>query len=439
MRWLIVLLVSVLVASDLLGLGLSLGPGLSVKNAILYSLAVALVARMVLIDGLRIEMPAVLVGFAILIGYAIFSWLAASFVIRYPRYDLIDSAIKLKAFLIDPALFFFSAFYALRTSTDVRVVLKAFAVAFTAANLFTITDVVGLTDFGVRIGERGAEAGRVFGVFGHANETAGLIVCLLPGVAALAASSRGPAKIAWGLAALVSLSVLVMTVSRGAFVAAALGTVWAMFVCRRYVPVGLLMRGGVLAGVSVVAVLVVVSILEPSIGSVIEDRLFAQSSARDIDDLSSGRTAIWSAAVGRMMDSPLTLLTGFGWDMYAYMPFKLATHNYYLSLWFELGIPGLAAMLFILATVISTALRAVEAQSAELRPYLLGYLFGMFPFAIALFFGDMANPWPYIWIYTGIAMRAAVLTLESGKQTAPAKRSAQAAPISPVRLHRRST
>src|SRR5688572_745766 len=123
MRWLVILLITALVASDVLGVSMSLGPGLSVKNLILYCLALALVARLVMSDAYRLELPAVLVAFMLLIGYAIFSWLAASFVIRYPLYDPVQSAINLKAFLIDPALFFFAAFYALRTSADVRFVL----------------------------------------------------------------------------------------------------------------------------------------------------------------------------------------------------------------------------------------------------------------------------------------------------------------------------
>ena len=439
MRWLIVLLVSMLVMSDLLGLSMSLGPGLSVKNAILYFLALALVARLIMSEEHRLELPAVMVAFVILIGYAFFSWLAASFVIDYPRYDPVESAINLKALLIDPALFFFAAFYAVRTQADVRLVLKAFVLALTVANFFTLTDVVGLTDFGVRIGARGAEAGRVFGVFGHANETAGLIACVLPAVAALAVSSRGMARFGWWTAALISLSVMIMTVSRGAFVAVALGTLWALYLCRRAMPAATLMRGAVIAGVSVAVVMIFVSILLPDIGSTIKERMLGQTTAMDMDEVSSGRTAIWSAAVDRMMGTPLTLITGFGWDVYRSMPFHYATHNHYLGLWFELGIPGLAAFVFILVYVIRTARKALESRARELRPYLIGFLFGMLPLTIAIFFGDLTNPWPYVWLYIGIAMRAAVLTLGAERQAVPVKRSAPASLAPSVRFGRRST
>ena len=108
-----------------------------------------------------------------------------------------------------------------------------------------------------------------------------------------------------------------------------------------------------------------------------------------------------------------SLITGFGWDAYNAMPFHFATHNHYLSVWFELGIPGLAAFVFILAYVIVMARKALDAPSTLMRPYLLGFLFGMFPLTIAIFFGNLVNPWPYVWLYIGIAMRAAVLALEA--------------------------
>ncbi len=426
MRWLIVLLVVALAVGDLLGTGMSLGPGLSVKNAILYCLAVALVARLILSDAHRLEMQPVLVAFAILISYAIFSWLAAGFLIRYPRYDLVATGIDLKASLIDSALFFFAALYALRSSADVRVALKALALALTAANFLTLTDVAGLTNFGVRVGASGAEEGRVFGIFGHANETAGLIACLLPAVAAFAYTSRGFARLGWGIAGIVSLSVLIMTVSRGAFVAATLGAIWATYLCRRVVPVASIARGAAIAGVLVVVVLFFVGLLNPTIGGTLEERLLGQSTAVDLTEASSGRTAIWSAAVDRMMRTPVSLITGFGWSAYEVMPFRYATHNHYLSVWFELGIPGLAAFVFILGYLIVTARKAIEAPDIGLRPLVIAFLFGMVTLTIAIFFGNQTNAWPYVWIYAGIAMRAALLTLASEQRATLPRRPAAA-------------
>jgi hypothetical protein len=65
----------------------------------------------------------------------------------------------------------------------------------------------------------------------------------------------------------------------------------------------------------------------------------------------------------------------------------------------------------------------------------VGFLFGMLPLTIAVFFGDLVNPWPYVWIYIGIAMRAAVLTLAPQRETSPSKRKTPARP-KPVAVQR---
>ena len=428
MRWLIVLLVSVLVLADVLGMGLSLAPGLSVKNLILYWILFALLARMIVTGEWRFELMPVHVAFMLFIGYAILSWFVAGVMVRYARYDLVQSGIGLKGLLIDPALFFFATFYALRSRADVLLVLKGFALAITAANFFTITDVVGLTHFGVKVGDSGAEAGRVFGMFGHANETGGLIACVLPAVVAIAATSRF--RIFWWGAALVSFAVLIMTVSRGAFVAATLGTAWTVYMCRRYLPMGLVIRAGVLGIVGICAVMALVILVEPTIGATLSDRLLGQSTSLDVDEVSSGRTAIWGAAIGLMMREPITLFTGYGWDTYAVMPVHFATHNHYLSTWFELGIPGLAALVFILVYVIIVARKALEIADDELRPHLIGFVCGMLSLTIALMFGNMVNPWPYVWIYIGIGMRVALLAQESRQQAVPA--APLAVPLGPA-------
>jgi len=59
MRWLIALLIAVLALSDLLGLDLSLAPGVSVKNAFVYVLAMALALRLVIEGELRLELAVV--------------------------------------------------------------------------------------------------------------------------------------------------------------------------------------------------------------------------------------------------------------------------------------------------------------------------------------------------------------------------------------------
>jgi O-antigen ligase len=432
MRWLIVLLIWVLVLGDILGMGMSLAPGLSIKNLLLYWILFAMLARMIVTGEWRFELMPVQVAFALFIGYAILSFFIAGVMVRYVRYDIVQSGIALKAQLIDPALFFFATFYALRTRVDAMTALKGLALALAAANFFTITDVIGLTHFGVKVGDSGAEAGRVFGMFGHANETGGLIACTVPAIIALAATSR--LRLIWWGAALVSLAVLVMTVSRGAFVAAAIGTLWTLYMCRRYLPMGLVIRAGVLGAVGFGMVMTLVILIEPTIGATLSDRLLGQSTSIDVDEVSSGRLAIWGNAIGLMMRQPLTLFTGYGWDTYAVMPVHLATHNHYLSVWFELGIPGLATFVFILVYVIVVARRALDLADEVLQPHLIALICGLLSLSIALMFGNMVNPWPYLWIYIGIGMRLAMLAKEaaSEREAAPALQTVPIGPAAPA-------
>jgi O-antigen ligase len=184
--------------------------------------------------------------------------------------------------------------------------------------------------------------------------------------------------------------------------------------------VALVIRAGVLGIVGVCAVMALVILIEPTIGATLSERLLGQSTSMDVDEVSSGRTAIWGAAIGLMMRQPVTLFTGYGWDTYAVMPVHFATHNHYLNTWFELGIPGLGALVFILVYVIILARRALEIADAELRPHLIAFVCGLLCLAIALMFGNMVNPWPYIWIYIGIGARVAMLAQEPRHQPAPA-------------------
>ena len=77
MRYLLALLIFFLTTIDVFGWTLSLAPGLSVKNAILYLIMLALAARIVVRGGIRLELPQVHLWFGVLIAYATLTWLAA--------------------------------------------------------------------------------------------------------------------------------------------------------------------------------------------------------------------------------------------------------------------------------------------------------------------------------------------------------------------------
>jgi O-antigen ligase len=422
MRWLFAILICALIASDIAGRTIGLGPGLSIKNALLYAIALALFFRLALQGRLRIRLPAIQVGFAIWITYALLTWIAAAVVIHYRGYDAIRSAITLKSYLIDSVLFFLTAFYGVQNEEDFKTVMKVLLGAFVVSSLVTITDVVGLTHLGTKIGDSGAEADRVFGAFGNANETGALIVYLTPAVVALAMLNTGVRRVLWYAGAAACFAVLILTVSRGAFVGLVVGYGIAFLICKRYLPASRVAGAVLVTTVVVLFAVALVSMFQPRVEGVVIERLFGASTSVDMGEASSGRNVIWARAIQEMMSAPITLFTGFGWDVYSVMPFVYVTHNQYLDEWFNLGLPGLLSFLFILGYAVLTARRAVDLAGPQMRGYMIAFVFGMLAFAVSIFFCNIYVTRPYVWLYVGLSMRAAVFVFDDAERRAVQRR-----------------
>lgn len=418
MRWLFVLLITVLIASDITGHNPGLGPGLSVKNALLYVIALALLFRVALSGRFQMRLPTLHIAWAVWIGYALLTWLAAFLVIHYRGYDPIQSAIALKSYLIDAALFFFVVFYGVRDEADFKIVLCALVAAVGISSFFTLTDVVGWTAFGTKVGTSGAEADRVFGAFGHANETGAALVCMLPAVVAVAMSSRGPSRLFWYAGAAATFTVYLLTVSRGAYVALVLGYLWAAFLCRSLLPPSRIASWILVGGTLAILAVGLVSLVEPHVAAAVTQRLFDNPAAMGISEASSGRTGIWQRILEEMMSYPVTLFTGFGWDVYATMPFVYVTHNVYLDQWFNLGLLGVAVYVIILWSSIATARRAASVATEPMNHYMIAFVFGLVALSVAVMFTNLYTSPPYIWMYVGLTMRGAIFVLDNAEQRA---------------------
>ena len=418
MRWMFVALIGLLMTSDFLGHNPGLGPGLSVKNAMLYVIALALVFRTALTGNFKFRMPGLHMAWAMWIGYAILTFFTAWLVIHYRSYNAVQSAIYLKSDLIDMAIYCFVVFYGVQNEKDYRTVMNALLAAVGISSILTLTDVVGLTGLGTKVGESGAEADRVFGQFGHANETAAMLACMLPGLVVTLLGNRGFWRLFWFGCAVATALVFVLTVSRGGYVAMALGYPIAAYLFRRSLPPGRIATWG-LAGVTLAVVgAVTVAIVDPRATAAITDRVFGIGSM-GMSEASSGRTDIWAQAFGAMMADPITLLTGFGWNVYSTMPTIFATHNTYLDQWFNLGLLGVGVYLFIEIQTIATAKRAAEQATPPLRGDMMAYVFGMITMSIAVTFANLYTPKPYLWMYIGLVMRGALFVFDKNAAAAP--------------------
>jgi O-antigen ligase len=429
MRLLFVVLIGILTASDILQTGMSLGPGLSVKNALLYPIALGLIFRMALTGRFRMRLPIVNAAFIVWISYGILTWIACITLIHYPGYSPRSTFIDLKSVLIDSALFFFVYFYGVEDEREFLLVSKTLAFCIGIANLLTLADVAGVLHLGIEVGQGGVEADRVFGVFGHANDTAALIVCVLPMMIAVAMSSRSLVRFFWYAGAFASVAVLILTVSRAAYVGVVVGYGSAVWLCRRHLPTSRVVSWTLIGATCVLLAAGLAVALIPEMQQVFAQRIFNQSMATSMSVASSGRTTIWMGAIDAMMSHPLTLLTGFGWDVYNTM-FVLVTHNYYLDQWFGLGLIGLFSFLTIEYQSVRAGRQAIAAADTPLRPYMIALVFGVMGLAVCLFFGNLDKPWSYVWVYLGFTLRAAADVIEKEKQTAP--RSAASAPIRSV-------
>lgn len=424
MRFLLIALIGFLTLSAVFNFDPGPMPGVKIKNALLYAVIVGLFLRMTF-QRYRIQLPAMLTLWGVLVGYSILTYAAIVLVIDYPRYDWLQSGLYLKNALIDYMLLFLVFFYGLRSTDDAIVVLKVLLLCFALSHVVAVLDALGF----VRIGDiemRGD--GRVQGTVGESNQYGVLVALSLPAIAAAVFTTRGLWRLIWMGAAAITALTLIMTVSRGAFVATAVASILALYLFRRYVkPQKLVMA---VAGSLVAAVLAVAGAFALGFGDLLYHRMLGSAAeSSDLGGLSSGRTIIWAHVVEAMLEHPLTLLTGFGWNAYSTMPFRWATHNHYLWEWFNLGLIGLVCSVLLLVLPIKVALAASRVADAATRPHLMGFVVGTTALAVAVFFVNLYSPWLYIWAYVGIVMRIAVNVAEQ-PVTAPASVRAAAAPAS---------
>jgi len=395
-----------LLATDALNINLSLLPGVSAKNLIIYLIGVVLALRMVIGRRSVSDMGQMQGAFIALIGYALVTWLVAALVVNYEHYDLVASGILLKSGLIDNYIFFLVFLFGVQTPEDSMKVIKGLVLGAVFANVITVLDAFGVVSLGFRI----RADGRTAGAIGESNQYAAFIILFLPATIAAAVSSRGFQRLFWLGSALVAAMTLVMTASRGGFVGLAMCCAVGAFLYRHLISYNRI-AGWVFAAL----ILLVLVVAFSPYGNLLAERMMGTGNI-DASTASSGRNDIWTAALAMMVAHPLTFITGFGWEVYSSMPFQFATHNHYLNLWFNLGLLGLACGSYLLFSGIGRARRASLQAAPPYRGQLIAFVLGAVAVATAVFFVDLHQPWYYFWMYAGVVMRLVLLV-----QRKPAK------------------
>jgi hypothetical protein len=393
-----------LLATEVLRWDLTITTGLSAKNLVIYMLATFLALRMVVARTSVMAAGQMQVVFVVQIAYAIITWLFAALVIKYHGYDLVDAGIQLKSGLIDYFIFFLVFLFGVHTVEDGIKVIKWILVGAIFANLATVLDNAGIINLGFT--ER--LDGRTQGAIGESNQYAAYIILLLPGLIAAAVTSHGLRRLFWAGGALVSCMALITTASRG-------GIAGVLFACAvgAYLYRNVISYGRVSGWAFGTIVVLVVALSFSDYGGLLTERVFGQTGNIDVTEASSGRSEIWFNLLYTMFQTPVTFITGFGWNVYWSFPFHFSPHNHYLALWFNLGLVGLLTGGYLLFSAIARAYRASFDAEQPVRGQLIAFVLGGLAISAAVFFVDLHNPWFYFWMYTGVVMRVAVCVAES--------------------------
>jgi O-antigen ligase len=160
--------------------------------------------------------------------------------------------------------------------------------------------------------------------------------------------------------------------------------------------------------------IVVLGVLSTDFEFLVKERLTTGLDTGNVEYISSGRTAMWWAAVREMAEYPLSFLTGLGWEAYYQTGGnRYATHSVYLDRLYNLGFIGLTLFLLSYAGAIAIARNGLKFATKEVAPLLIGTIIGMTSFMFAMAFTDIEAAAIYVWAYSGLALRIAIISTDA--------------------------
>lgn len=408
-QFLLVSLFAILLSDIMLGLGLTLGPGLSLKNAMLYVLFVALVLEFSTgsRDSLRETWP-VHVAWFLLVAFATFTWLGIVLIGVYRGYSAFQGFIALKAQLVDLFLFLLVYMYGPKDTSSTFNLLRWLIATLVVVNVLTLMDVLNIPDLGI-IHDRAD--GRLAGPVNEVNQYGAILIFIIPITAGLMLSSVGWRKVFFAVGALIAFVLLGLTVSRGSYLGLAAGGSWALYLVREHVRRESVMKGAMTITAILIVVAAVIAYQNPE-GFLAKFDFVGTS----LDRVSSGRIDFWRQALTMMSYWPLSFVTGYGWDAYATLFLGYGDpHNTYLLYWFNLGVVGLVLYVFIAGWIVRFAVTSLRLISDDAKPVVIGFIIGFLSLHVALFFVGLYTSWLFIWAITGATLR---MLVEERRKTA---------------------
>jgi O-antigen ligase len=418
-RYLLLILFIATMGSRALGLDLGLAPGISIKNLMLYAAASVIAVECAMAHNRKVELLPVILPFALLLIYALMTWVVTIIFLENPYYIPRTTLIRLKVKLVDQFLMMLVFFYGVINWKEALWLFKALVWVLIIGCLVTVVDTFNFPDLGI-VTARDRD-GRVEGIIGDSQDFGGLLGFALPAMIVIWWKEHGIRKtLALAGIGLALVSVL-LSASRGAMVGIVAGAILGAFYLRQYISAQTLVRA-TMAALVLIAVAVLV-VLSTEFRYLLETRVSTGLSTGNLETLSSGRTAIWSAAFREMTAHPLSFVTGLGWEAYYQtIGHRYATHSVYLDRLYNLGTIGLTLFVFSYVSAIAIARRALAGASEEAAAYLMASVIGMSSFMIAMAFSDMHGAALYVWAYMGLALRIAVESMQAQRDNSPRNR-----------------
>lgn len=401
-------------AGDELGMTVSLGTGLSLKNLLLYSIFTGIAISAAVTRTRSLELLSVIVPFVLIIIYALVTWVAAAFIFDVPHYEVRASFIRLKSSLGDDFLTFLVFFYGVMRARDAHWLMRTILWIAIAGNIVTLIDAFDVPN--LNIVEARPRDERFLGFIGSANDYGTFLALFLPPTVALYMGESGVSRKIAAIGLFATAFCLLLTLSRGAYVAVIAGSVISSIYLRHHIRTQKFWRYGLLA----LSLFMAMVLLAFALGYA---DLFLQRIGRfegSAHLATSGRSTIWANALEAMLEKPITFLVGNGYNAYeSSIRFYAATHNHYLNYLYNLGAIGLALFLLVFIRIISTARSAVSGAAPEVQPYLLSVVFGVFALMVSQFFSEYHSSGLLIMAYLGVTMRLAVEAHTEEARTVP--------------------
>lgn len=240
------------------------------------------------------------------------------------------------------------------------------------------------------------------GLAGNPNDLALMLNLLLPITGALFVISRSTvARIVAGLAMLLSVAAIIATFSRAGFITLAV-------ICL-LTTMAMVRRGAI---VTVLGLVFITSVTVAVVPRQYFDRLATITNIeQDPTGSAQGRWNDWVLAVGHIKRNPMTG-AGLGQDLLALNAARghetwRSVHNAYLQAAVDLGLPGLALLLALLAASFHNARRvrraAARAGQNDLAVMAEGVTISLAAFTVAAFFHPIAYQF-YFFCLAGLAV-----------------------------------